>query len=193
VARARGVLGGTAMPMFWAWRAWPSSRRYSAGRPDDGRSPAIVIRGRDRYRPRCRKELGSCSCRISPAAMFMHIFSSARPASCGDAEPCMPSGHGVGILQPDRRGPAAPFGVGRADATTGPAAIPWPWSGRRVQSPSAGLEECEHFLGGVRGRQQFLHVRGHSGGGAGAFEHLVFVFCDCGGKVVRVRGQCEAE
>lgn len=42
--------------MFWASRVWPSSRRYSAGRPDDGRSTAIVIRARDRYQPHCRKE-----------------------------------------------------------------------------------------------------------------------------------------
>lgn len=40
---------------------------------------------------------------------------------------------------------------------------------------------------------RFLHVRGHLGGSAGAFEHLAFVFCDGGGTVVRVRGQREAE
>ena len=38
-----------------------------------------------------------------------------------------------------------------------------------------------------------MHARGLPGGGAGAFEHLAFVFFDGGGKVVRVRGQCEAE
>jgi hypothetical protein len=36
-------------------------------------------------------------------------------------------------------------------------------------------------------------VRGLPAGSAGAFEHLAFVFFDGGGKVVRVRGQREAE
>jgi hypothetical protein len=39
---------------------------------------------------------------------------------------------------------------------------------------SARLEERKHLLTGIRWHQDFLYVRGHPAGSAGAFEHLAF-------------------